>query len=260
MRSSLRVIKTVGLICVGLVLVLYACHAGRRMIAVNDAKPYLTAAFTQPMADLDSLAQTSNADDWLRYGLALEAGRPQVTTVQDDDRQRLSALDGRLQAAKTAWLRNNPPGGEDEMPWKYQIDLSHEDATAVLHVQQATSADYWLSSAQGARTQHYSFTSEGTRFGGVSNHTYTWWAPSIHAELILTATACADAVRQAAGLKLVPAPEVVRRLRDDKTYDIGAWLLKQHAGPGDDYTVGPAACGSARTFHHYIELVKGAAP
>jgi hypothetical protein len=229
------------------------CAANKRADAVAKAEPYITEALTRPMPDLyDRAVNGSDARDWLYYSLALASGRPSPVPVTSSDRARLAALDARLQSAKRAWLKDNPPGSENEVPWPIQIGLTGEDAVVIERVEQAISADYWLSRAEADRTLKFSYNNgKYGQSAGVP-------VATIDDNVLLTASACAMALRVRAGLPETPVPEVVRRLGDRTVRDIGAELSAEAANSdyNGNHAVGRAACGSDATFDQYAAVLR----
>ena len=245
-------------------LCLSGCSAHKRAEAIAQAAPYVSDALTQPIPLLyDATVTRGNADDRLagdelRLGLALSAGRPSPAVPSDADLRNLATIDARFQAAKRAWLKENPPGSENEVPWALQIGLTADEAAVVTRIGMATSADYWLSQARDATTiRILSTQAQGYHFSvaGVQST-----VPAIDTRVLLTAEACVNAVRQSAGVRAAVLPEVVLRLSQE---GVGLSMVQAvpdptSLKPGRDFVTGPAACGSDETFSRYIALLKAA--
>lgn len=239
-----------------LLLLLAAC-AGQDDKPASSVADYLPDALSQPMSVLYDKALTGDADDWLKFGLALTAGRPSPVIVSDADKARLMAIDVRLQAAKREWLKENPPDSLDMVPWDYQINLSQEDATLIWQADQKLSADYWLSRAKAATyVKGWVPGTSGGKYGPASL-SYPIIAPQVDPDVLLMAAACTVAVRKRAGLTAIVVPEVVRRLRDRQVGDIEVGLTARRT-PSD--IAGSSPCGSPETFNRYVALLKAASP
>ena len=259
--------KFITMAAVFVVLGLSACTspASKRASAVAASASYLNDALSQPMQTLYDKALTGDAYDKLRLGLAMTARRPSPAIVRDADRRALDAIDIRLRAAKQVWLKQNSPDTVNKVPWDYQIGLTADDAAVIWRVEQATSADYWLSSAENTTTvQVETFpVPPFTKTGGGGTRAIVTQVPEIDRNILLSAAACAVSVRDHAGLPAsLPTPEVIHRLRGSDIRDIVADVASEATQPGynGDHAVGSAACGTAATFAHYVSLLKLASP
>ena len=235
---------------------LSGCAAHKRDEAVVKAAPYISASLMQPMSTLyDKASNAGGAYDEMRLGLALASGRTSPAAPEDADRASLAIIDARFQAAKYAWLKENPPGSESEVPWAHQIDLTAEEAAAITRIESATFADYWLSRAQTAVAIAYVSA-------GKNNSEMMILVPAINPPVLLTAEACVSAVRKSAGVTSPSQAEVVRRLWQGGTGRAIGQAVPDPTKlrPGRDYAIGPAACGSDETFNRYVALLKAANP
>jgi hypothetical protein len=235
---------TIAVVC----LLLAACaRPADKTVSVAN---YLPDALSQPMPLLYDKAMAGDADDWLKFGLALAAGRPSPAIISDADQARLAVLNDRLQAAKRDWLKENPPDSLDRVPWDYQINLDQEDATLIWQADQKLSADYWLSRAESAKAVKSFIPAWRNKWG--SGSAITTYKPAINDAILLSAITCAVAVRSQAGIRMAPLPEVVWRLRNRDVHDFVAKAV--NSGDHHDYALGRSACG--RAFDHYVTLLK----
>ena len=234
-----------------------------RPLNAGRAQPYIQAALSAPMDKLYVQATTGQAYDWLSYGLALAAGRPSPMTVSADDAAILQALDARLQPAMQAWRTDHKTGDPDKVDWRKRIALSDDEAAAVRRVEEATSADYWLSRAANASTSNMTFIYMPATTKGGAGYTMpiSTYSSVIPYDVLFSAGDCVTAVRTAAGFPTPPAvPEVVRRLREPfvSNYQTLFMVDMTQNDPRGLHATGPEACGAGGAFANDIRQLTSA--
>lgn len=231
-----------------------------RPIYADRARPYINAALTTPMDMLYAKALAGNAYDQLTYGLALAAGRPSSATVSSDDATRLQMLDARFQAAAQAWRAEHRDGDPAKVDWRKRVALTDDDAALVRRVEEATSADYWLSRAANANTSSMMFIYMPATTKGGAGYTMpiTTYDPVIPYDVVFTAGDCAVALRTGAGFaKPEPVPDVVRRLRDPGINDYQSLFVLDGLQnvPNRRHFTGTDACGGAAAYETDLNLL-----
>ncbi len=231
-----------------------------RPIYANQAQPYIAAALSTPMDALHAKALGGQPYDWMTYGLALAAGRPSPITVSAEDTAALAALDARLQSAMQAWRAEHKTGDPDKVDWRKRIAMTGDDDAVVRRVEEATSADYWLSRAANANTSNMMFiympaTTKGGAGYTMPINTYT---PVINYEVLYSAGGCVTALRAAAGLPPPsPVPEVVKRLRG---FNVGNYqsifaIEALDDNPNRRHFTGINGCGSLEAAGRFMNLL-----
>lgn len=231
------------------------------------------AALATPVTALGDKVMTGSAQDWLRLGLAMLAGRGPGRKADDAEAAQLQALDARVMPLIGDYLKAHPGSDPARVNWSIVVKETPEEADFVETYEQVHSADYWLQHALFATT-HFDIThfqrpdiryySGGPDVGGRQSSVETdETARVLPANLVFVAAHCIVAARRAADVDYQAwstLPLSVRLLQTLPRNDMQARVDADVKASITKYATGTAACGTDEQFKADLETLKTAKP